>query len=165
MALHPDVAKRLRQEVLDQVGLDRSPTFDDIKNMRYRKYLSPEGNVPNATTYAALLVRAVIHETLRVFPPVPQNQRECRNQPALFPKSDRTYPEHEQQPIYVPPNTAMLFTTILTHRNKALWGNDADVFDPNRWLDERKTLFTSNPLMFTPFSAGPRIVSVLSYVC
>lgn len=37
MAMHPDVAARLRKEVADQVGLDRTPTFDDIRNMRYRE--------------------------------------------------------------------------------------------------------------------------------
>lgn len=37
MALHPEVVQRLRKEILDQVGSDRAPTFDDIRNMRYRK--------------------------------------------------------------------------------------------------------------------------------
>lgn len=46
-------------------------------------------------------------------------------------------------------------------RNKALWGPDADEFDPERWIDpNRLSRFTSNPTMFTPFSAGPRIVSI-----
>jgi len=45
-------------------------------------------------------------------------------------------------------------------RNKVLWGPDADEFDPERWIDpSRLSRFTSNPMMFTPFSAGPRIVS------
>ena len=48
-------------------------------------------------------------------------------------------------------------------RNPALWGDDADDFDPERWIDpERLTKFVANPTMFTPFSAGPRIVSVSS---
>lgn len=47
-------------------------------------------------------------------------------------------------------------------RNKVLWGHDADEFDPERWIDPNKlSRFTSNPMMFTPFSAGPRIVSIL----
>ncbi|KAI0076688.1 cytochrome P450 [Panus rudis PR-1116 ss-1] len=137
MAMHPEVARRLRAEVLEHVGPDRPPTLDDIKNLRY--------------------LHAVINETLRVFPPVPMNQRECRPQATMFPKSDRTFPEHSNTPVYVPPNTSVLFTTLLTHRNPSLWGPDADVFDPDRWLDERLSRFLENPMMFTPFSAGPRI--------
>lgn len=137
MALHPDVTQRLRAEVLKVVGPTNSPTFDHIKQLRY--------------------LHAVINETLRLFPPVPQNQRECRDQPALFPKSDRTYPDNSDVPIYVPPRTPVLYATMLTHRNTALWGPDADKFDPERWLDDRLSIYTDNPMMFTPFSAGPRI--------
>ena len=33
----------------------------------------------------------------------------------------------------------------------------AEEFDPDRFVDDRKTLLTSNPFMFLPFNAGPRI--------
>jgi len=34
----------------------------------------------------------------------------------------------------------------------------AEVFDPDRWLDERlKTYVSKNPFIFLPFNAGPRI--------
>jgi cytochrome P450 len=62
-------------------------------------------------------------------------------------------------------------------RNKANWGDDAEIWDPDRWLDHRleqvsrsiclgrtySTLaqcliqMTSKPFIFQPFSAGPRI--------
>jgi cytochrome P450 len=46
-------------------------------------------------------------------------------------------------------------------RNPALWGDDADDFNPERWIDpNRMKKFVANPTMFTPFSAGPRIVSL-----
>ena len=47
---HPDVLKRLREEILSVVGPTRRPTYDDIRNMKY--------------------LRAVINETLRLYPPV-----------------------------------------------------------------------------------------------
>lgn len=50
---------------------------------------------------------------------------------------------------------------MLMQRNPDLWGSDADAFDPDRWLDARAARYASNPMMFMPFSAGPRIVSVL----
>ena len=56
-----------------------------------------------------------------------------------------------------------MFFPLLIQRNAALWGADADRFDPNRWIDPaRISHFVANPTMFTPFSAGPRIVSIPS---
>ena len=53
-----------------------------------------------------------------------------------------------------------MFFPLLTQRNKVLWGEDADDFDPDRWMDpQRIAKFVSNPAMFLPFNAGPRIVS------
>lgn len=63
------------------------------------------------------------------------------------------------------------------HRRKDLWGPDgkhlyspqfevtkahefrlADIFDPDRFLDERlRKYLTPNPFIFLPFNAGPRI--------
>jgi len=58
----------------------------------------------------------------------------------------------------MPKNTVINYFPILIHRNKALWGDDADVFDPDRWLDPaRLAKFLANPTIFTPFNAGPRI--------
>ena len=103
----------------------------------------------------------MINETLRLFPPVPLNVRECRSTPCIFPQSDRTYPKTSNQPLYMPPTTTIVFLPLLMQRNPALWGDDADNFDPERWIDPiRMKKFVANPTMFTPFSAGPRIVSV-----
>jgi hypothetical protein len=33
--MYPDIRVRLREEVLNDVGLNREPTFDDIRNMKY----------------------------------------------------------------------------------------------------------------------------------
>ncbi|EMD35976.1 hypothetical protein CERSUDRAFT_115922 [Gelatoporia subvermispora B] len=136
LAEHPEVMQKLRAEVIEHCGTSKPPTFENIKAMRY--------------------LRAVINETLRLFPPVPLNTRESRSEPCMFPKSDGTYAEPEQ-PLYVPANTLIITLPFLQHRNSTLWGADADAFDPDRWLDERLSRYTANPMMYTPFSAGPRI--------
>lgn len=60
----------------------------------------------------------------------------------------------------MPAKTPIVYLPLLTQRNPALWGDDADAFDPERWIQpERIAKFTANPAMFSPFSAGPRIVS------
>ncbi|GBE85606.1 Cytochrome P450 52E2 [Sparassis crispa] len=136
LATQPEIAKKLRTEVLGHCGADGPPTVEAIKAMKY--------------------MRAVIHETLRLFPPVPANARESRSTACLLPKADGTYPSMPDS-LYMPPETSFTYYPILMQRNPALWGPDADIFDPERWLDERAARYTSNPMIYVPFSAGPRI--------
>ncbi|KAH8105405.1 cytochrome P450 [Cristinia sonorae] len=144
MAMHPEVARKMRAEVLQHIGEHNAPTCEAIKSLRY--------------------MHAVINETLRLFPPVPQNIRECRDEPIVFPQSDATFPTSADEPsLYVPANTPILFVPMWTQRNPVHWGPDADVFDPDRWLDERLSRFVENPMIFTPFGAGPRICIGQSY--
>ena len=43
MALYPDITKRLREEVLEKVGTARSPTYDDIRDMKFlRAFINGE---------------------------------------------------------------------------------------------------------------------------
>ena len=39
LAMHPEVMDRARQEVLEIVGDSAAPTYEQIKNMRYRTFL------------------------------------------------------------------------------------------------------------------------------
>ncbi|KAI6040651.1 cytochrome P450 [Pisolithus marmoratus] len=130
LSQHPDILKRLRAEVLSKVGSSRRPTYDDVREMKY--------------------MRAVINETLRLYPPVPFNFR--TNTEAVIWSGVNGGP-----PIYIPPKTQIPFSVLLMQRRKDLWGPDADIFDPDRFLDERLKYLTSNPFIFLPFSAGPRI--------
>lgn len=135
MAMYPDIMQKMRQEVLHVCGHD-APNFEKLKALRY--------------------VHAVLNETLRVFPPVPMNVREVRARGVVLPHADPTYAA-APAPLYVPGGTVVMYLPVLTQRNTALWGDDADVFDPDRWLDARLRRFTENPMMYTPFSGGPRI--------
>jgi cytochrome P450 len=35
LARHPRVVKKLREEIIEHVGLERPPTYSDLKNMKY----------------------------------------------------------------------------------------------------------------------------------
>ncbi|KAF7290302.1 Cytochrome P450 [Mycena chlorophos] len=138
IAIYPEVGKKLRAEVLEHCGPDRAPTFENIRDMKY--------------------LRAVINEVLRLFPPIPLNVRESRANACTLPPSDNTYASDDPRPFYMPGGTTIMYLPLLTQRNPALWGSDADVFDPERWLQpERIAKFVANPAMYAPFSAGPRI--------
>ncbi|KAJ7056011.1 cytochrome P450 [Mycena amicta] len=133
LAEHPQVLSTLRAEILRVVGPNRRPGYDDLREMKY--------------------LRAVLNETLRLYSPVPFNQR-VSTQPTLF----RTASSTGTTPVYIPAGTRVLFSTLVMHRRPDLWGPDALEFDPDRFLDERLHKYlTSNPFVFLPFSAGPRI--------
>lgn len=42
-------------------------------------------------------------------------------------------------------------------RMKHLWGEDAEVFRPERWLDEKGVFQPESPFKFAAFQAGPRV--------
>ncbi|KAJ7736553.1 cytochrome P450 [Mycena maculata] len=129
--MYPDVCARAREEVLTQVGPTRMPTYEDIKDMKY--------------------LRAVINETMRLYPSVPFNIRENIN-PVVWPS-----PDPNEKPLYIPAGTKLAYSVFMMHRRKDLWGPDAEEFSPDRFLDERVKLLLKNPFQFLPFNAGPRI--------
>lgn len=156
LALHPNVTRKLREEVLDVCGYG-TPTYETIKKLKYSEDLV---KIKTTATNFSPVVKAVIDEALRLFPPVPLNQRQTRPISCTLPPPDKTFSTTSEKPLYMPKSTTFFYSTLLMQRNKALWGPDADEFDPERWIDpNRLSRFTSNPMMFTPFSAGPRIVS------
>jgi hypothetical protein len=40
LARHPTVVKKLRDEIIENVGLERPPTYDDLKKMKYLQVCS-----------------------------------------------------------------------------------------------------------------------------
>jgi len=105
-------------------------------------------------------VKAVLKETLRLFPPFPMASRETRNgSGVVMPPQDPTFGDvGTNAPMYIPPGAAISTISFLMHRNSALWGNDVFEFDPERWVEpERIKEHVRNTTGYLPFSAGPRI--------
>lgn len=63
-------------------------------------------------------------------------------------------------PIYVPrQGLKVMYSTNCIHMRKDLWGDDAEDFDPQRWLDDRTAgVLGGDSSQFLPFHAGPRRV-------
>ncbi|KAJ7602447.1 cytochrome P450 [Mycena polygramma] len=131
LSTYPDVCVRLREEILRHIGPSRRPTHDDIKDMKY--------------------LRAVINESMRLYPSVPNNVRESI-QATTWPS-----PDPKEKPIYIPAGAKTPYSVFMMHRRTDLWGPDAEEFSPDRFLDERVKYLLDNPFKFLPFNAGPRI--------
>ncbi|KAG8987804.1 hypothetical protein FRB90_003136 [Tulasnella sp. 427] len=126
-----NIFNRLRQEVLDVAGpTNPLPSVEEVKEMKY--------------------LRAVINETLRLMPSIPSNIRQA-NKSSVWTTGDGTR-------YYIPKGVTATWSTIGLHRRTDLWGPDALIFDPDRWLDERnKKYYLANPFIYLPFHGGPRI--------
>ncbi|KAI9454183.1 cytochrome P450 monooxygenase CYP63 [Russula earlei] len=129
LALHPDVCSRLREEVLDTFGEMGSPTFEHLKKMEY--------------------LRAVLKETLRIFPSAPLVARTSRDESLVIPGTTK---------LYLPPKTQIMMSSLLAHKRPDLWGADVEAFRPDRWFDPALlNKVTQTPFMYSPFYGGPRV--------
>nr|XP_049702800.1 cytochrome P450 4d2 [Helicoverpa armigera]WRX06091.1 CYP341B5P [Helicoverpa armigera] len=83
---------------------------------------------------------AVIRESLRLYPPGPLLLRRADEDVVL--PSGQTLPK----------GTGIMLCVFATHRNPRYWGEDAEQFRPERFLDEQ----LRHPAAFLAFSYGPR---------
>lgn len=84
---------------------------------------------------------AVVKESMRLLPPVPLIGRQ-------------TLEEIELNELKVPKGVTLLINFFNLHRRKDLWGADAEIFKPERFLI--KTYSEVHPHSFLPFSRGTR---------
>jgi len=103
---------------------------------------------PSTAQYAALryLTRCV-SESMRLYPHPPVLLRRARVADAL-PPGNRS----------VPPGQDVMISVYNIHRSPAVWGPDADAFNPMRFgpLEDPHPTEVSTDYKFIPFSGGPR---------
>jgi cytochrome P450 len=93
-------------------------------------------------------LRAIVNESQRLYPIVPLNGREAVVD-TLLPRGGG---EDEADPVLIPKGTYVEWHTYSMQRRTDLFGSDADVFRPERWLEPG---FRPR-WAFIPFSGGPR---------
>uniref|UniRef100_K3X3M2 Cytochrome P450 n=1 Tax=Globisporangium ultimum (strain ATCC 200006 / CBS 805.95 / DAOM BR144) TaxID=431595 RepID=K3X3M2_GLOUD len=126
---HPEVQRKVADEISELTNNDSSDnhggsvlSYDGIKNLRY--------------------LDAVVHEALRMYPPVPFNIKRAAED------------DHLPDGTFVPAGCDLAYSPWYMGRNSAMWMPDPLVFRPERWLEmaTRPTAFE-----FPVFQAGPRI--------
>jgi cytochrome P450 len=120
LSLHPEIERRLHDEISEVVG-DRIPTLADMPRLRY-----------------AMLV---LHESLRVYPPVWVLPRDAIKDDEIGGHRIRA-------------GSTILLSPYITHRHPEFWENP-EAFDPERFRPER-SLGRPRHAYF-PFGAGPRL--------
>lgn len=132
LAHHPEVYYKLRSEILSVLGIDRAPTYEDLKNMKYLSH--------------------TLNETLRLYPAVPFNVR--------FALSDTTLPSmhHDHPDITVVKGDAVFYATMAMQRRADLYPPTSNAFaDPSEFSPDRWEHWQPRPWQYVPFNGGPRI--------
>lgn len=130
LSLHPDMQRRVREEV--RAALPSATTGEPIAA---------------ADIDALPLLNAVCLEVVRLYPTVPQTSRIAIN--------DTRIGEH-----FVPKDTQITLVPWAINRSKHFWGDDANEFRPERWINadgtNNKTGGSSSNYAQLTFLHGPR---------
>jgi cytochrome P450 len=107
-----------------------------------------DGNFSNTDTAAFRptslpYVAAIFYEALRFYPPVPFELKQCQQATTL---PDGTF---------LPENAILVWCTWAMNRSRLIWGDDADEFRPERWLEDG-SLISKTAFEFPVFNGGPR---------
>ncbi|RMZ84870.1 hypothetical protein DV738_g257, partial [Chaetothyriales sp. CBS 135597] len=122
---------------------------------------SPE-RVPAADLDASRIpyTTAVMHEALRLYPPVPIQIRQCQGD-GDSDEDDKlvTLPDGTT----LPPHTLIVWCVWSINRSSALWGSDADLFRPARWLggDEGQFQDDNRPACGFPAFIGKAMAQLI----
>ncbi|MBV9076206.1 MAG: cytochrome P450, partial [Methylobacteriaceae bacterium] len=122
----PEVEAKLQAEIAEVLG-DRPAALADVPRLAY--------------------TRAVVEETLRLYPPVPILAREALE-------------DEEIRGRKVPKGSLVMVVPWLIHRHRHLW-DEPDNFTPERFLPGEAG--PRSKFSYVPFSIGPRICAGLSF--
>jgi len=114
------VQTRLRAEVNDVIGAG-DVQYDDLTKLHF--------------------ARAIIDETMRLFPPAPLLARQCRTPVEICERA-------------IEPGDIVILANYVMHRTERLW-DDPLSFNPDRFI--RQPELRSKGAPFMPFGGGPRI--------
>ncbi|KAI6145483.1 cytochrome P450 [Pisolithus tinctorius] len=121
LARKPEIQSRLRSEIRQHESAihargDTQFTASDLDNMLYL----------NAITKEALRYHCAAAQVFRV-----------ASQDCILPLSRPITTESGElmYEVLVPKGTRIIASVAAYNRNKDMWGEDADVFNPDRWLD------------------------------
>ena len=126
LSRHSEAEARVHEEV-DRVLAGRTPTYDDVGRLDY--------------------VRAVLLESMRLFPPVHVFARQ-------------NIRDDEIQGRRIPAGSLIVIAPYVIHRHRKLWDRP-DEFLPERFLGERGRPRARYD--YLPFSAGPRTCLGMSF--
>ncbi|GFY99589.1 cytochrome P450, family 704, subfamily A, polypeptide 2 [Actinidia rufa] len=131
---HPLIQEKIVQEIKEATNVKEVTNFSEFA-----------AGIRDEVFEKMQYLHAALTETLRLYPSVPVDAKICF--------SDDTLPDG----FSVSKGDMVAYQPYAMGRMKFLWGEDAEEFKPERWLDENGNFRQESPFKFTAFQAGPRI--------
>ncbi|KVH06262.1 cytochrome P450 [Cynara cardunculus var. scolymus] len=159
MAVDPDTADFLGQLVKANHETDESyhVSIQDIIDECKTFYVSGDGTTSLVLSWAVLLlsihtewqerarheIGMIINETLRLYPPGI----------AIIRKNER---EVKLGNLVIPANVILHVPVLALHHDRTIWGEDAHLFNPERFSEGISKATKNNPSAYMPFGFGHR---------
>uniref|UniRef100_A0AC34FV84 Cytochrome P450 n=1 Tax=Panagrolaimus sp. ES5 TaxID=591445 RepID=A0AC34FV84_9BILA len=128
IAANPECEKIILQEIEDFIFSEDDMNYSKIKDLEFLERFVKEVARLHPFAYTAIPRRAIESTTLQ--------------------SSDGTI-------IQIDKGTCILPNLPVISKDKNIWGEDAEVFNPDRFLPENS--LNRHPMAWLPFGAGPRI--------
>lgn len=127
------------RHIAAKVRMEVQKRFEETDLPPTQEHFDPTVFTPTSMPYTM----AVFYEALRLFPPIPFEIRQCMQ--------DATLPDG----TFLPKDSVLVWCIWAMQRSRITWGNDADAFRPERFLDEGKLIHRS-ATEFPVFYGGTR---------
>ncbi|KAH8590372.1 cytochrome P450 [Bisporella sp. PMI_857] len=127
---YPEALNKLRKEITEVLGKEKNVSRAHIRAMPY--------------------LDCVLKEVLRLYPPVPANLR-FATKTTIMPRGGGA---DGRSSVLIRKGWGVTYSPYLMHRRTELYGEDANVFRPERWEDGKLKAIGWGWL---PFNDGPRV--------
>ncbi|PIA49873.1 hypothetical protein AQUCO_01300546v1 [Aquilegia coerulea] len=131
---YPHIQEKIAQEIGEATNTNDNTPYNDF-------IASIDDKALDKMQY----LHAALTETLRLYPPLPVDPKICF--------SDDTLPDG----FSLNKGDQICYQPYAMGRMKFVWGDNAEEFRPERWLDDNGIFQPESPFKFTAFQAGPRI--------
>ncbi|KAM7260930.1 hypothetical protein ACFE04_026405 [Oxalis oulophora] len=131
---HPTVQEKIVNEVKQATHMNEITDIDEFASSLREESLEKMH-----------YLHAALTETLRLYPAVPVDPKVCF--------SDDTLPDGYS----ISKGDVLFYQPFAMGRMRFIWGDDAEEYKPERWLDNEGVFQPQSPFKFTAFQAGPRI--------
>ena len=132
---HPDIQEKIAQDIKEATS-----NMMDVKD-----FAEFAAGLREEALDKMHYLHAAITETLRLYPALPVDAKICF--------SDDTLPDG----FSVRKGDMVSYQPYAMGRMKFIWGDDAEEYRPERWLDADGIFQPESPFKLTAFQAGPRI--------